>query len=86
MNSWSIQSTLSIPRSGDSYMLMQIARRSDDCYRDRSDKSRQEAADYLCIADAPSHFIDFVRRAGALDTAEQNLVFGESLPKGLKVL
>ena len=66
--------------------VMQIARRTDDRYRDLSDKSRQEAADYLRIADAPAHFVDLVRKAGALDTAEQTLVFGESLPKGLRVL
>jgi hypothetical protein len=66
--------------------VMQLARRTDDRYRDLADKSRQEAADYLRIADAPPHFLDLIRRAGALDTAEQSLVFGESLPKGLRVL
>jgi molecular chaperone DnaK (HSP70) len=66
--------------------VMQLARRTDDRYRDLSDRSRQEAADYLRIADAPPHFLDLIRRAGALDSAEQSLVFGESLPKGLRVL
>jgi hypothetical protein len=66
--------------------VMQIARRTDDRYRDLAEKSRQEAADFLRIAAAPTHFVDLVRRAGILDTAEQGLVFGESLPKGLSVL
>jgi hypothetical protein len=65
---------------------MQIARRTDDRYRDFSEKHRQEAADYLRIADAPKHFIDLVRNVGTLDAAEQSMVFGESLPKGLRVL
>jgi molecular chaperone DnaK (HSP70) len=66
--------------------VMQIARRTDDRYRDLPDKHRQEAADFLRIADAPTHFVDLVRKAGALDAAEQDLVFGESLPKGLQVM
>jgi hypothetical protein len=66
--------------------VMQIARRTDDRYRDLSEQSRQEAADYLRIANAPTHFVDLVRKAGTLDTDEQGLVFGESLPKGLRVL
>jgi hypothetical protein len=66
--------------------VMQIARRTDDRYRDLTEKHRQEAADFLRIADAPTHFVDLVRKAGTLDTAEQGLVFGESLPKGLRVL
>jgi hypothetical protein len=66
--------------------VMQIARRTDDRYRDLTEKSRQEAADFLRIADAPTHFVDLVSKAGTLDAAEQGLVFGESLPKGLRVL
>jgi hypothetical protein len=66
--------------------VMQIARRTEDRYRDLPEKIRQEAADYLRIADAPTHFVDLVRKAGTLEVAEQSLVFGEALPKGLRVL
>jgi hypothetical protein len=45
-----------------------------------------EREQFFHVADAPPHFLDLIRRAGALDTAEQSLVFGESLPKGLRVL
>jgi hypothetical protein len=65
--------------------VMQIARRTDDRYRDLTDRQQQEAADYLRIADAPPHFVDLVRNAGALEASEESMVFGESLPKGLRV-
>ena len=64
---------------------MQIARRTDDRYRDLSDKTRREACDFLADARAPDHFAELVRTAGSLDTGEQGLVFGESLPKGLRL-
>jgi hypothetical protein len=65
--------------------VMQIARRTDDRYRDLSEKPRRKACDFLASAQAPDHFLELVRRAGSLDTSEQNLVFGESLPKGLRL-
>jgi hypothetical protein len=34
---------------------------------------------------APAHFITLVREGGLLDTEEQNLIFGEALPKGLRI-
>jgi hypothetical protein len=65
--------------------VMQIARRTDDRYRDLSDKQRREACDFLADVRAPDHFVELVRTAGSLDTGEQGLVFGESLPKGLRL-
>ncbi len=65
--------------------VMQIARRTDDRYRDLSENLRQEAIDFLEDAEAPGHFLELVRTAGSLDTSEQGLVFGESLPKGLRL-
>ena len=35
---------------------------------------------------APAHFLELVEQAGTLDREEQGLVFGESLPKGLRIL
>ena len=64
---------------------MQIARRTDDRYRDLSEQERREACDFLAAARAPHHFLELVRTAGSLDTSEQGLVFGESLPKGLRL-
>ena len=66
--------------------VMQLARRTDDRYRDLSEKLRREAADWLASSAAPRHFIELVRDGGALDSDEQGLVFGESLPKGLRIV
>jgi hypothetical protein len=65
--------------------VMQIARRTDDRYRELSEKLRRQACDFLAAAQAPGHFLELVRTAGSLDTSEQGLVFGESLPKGLRL-
>ncbi len=35
---------------------------------------------------APDHSIELVRDGGRLDADEQNRVFGESVPKGLRIL
>jgi len=65
--------------------VMQLARRTEDRYRDLPEKTRREAADWLQTLDAPRHFIELVRDGGTLDSDEQGLVFGESLPKGLRI-
>ncbi len=64
---------------------MQLARRTDDRYRNLPEKLRCEAADWLAQGDAPRHFVELVRDGGTLDSDEQGLVFGESLPKGLRM-
>lgn len=42
-------------------------------------------ADLLKVLDAPTHFVELVQDGGSLDSDEQGLVFGESLPKGLRI-
>jgi hypothetical protein len=64
---------------------MQLARRTDDRYRDVPEKLHREAADWLALVDAPRHFVELVRDGGTLDSEEQGLVFGESLPTGLRI-
>ncbi len=64
---------------------MQLARHTDDRYRDLPEKLRRETADWLGALEAPRHFVELVRHGGALDIEEQGLVFGESLPKGLRL-
>ena len=74
--------------SGDateSLAVMQIARRTDDRYRDLPEKSRQRAADWLETRGASGHFIALVLDGGTLDTEEAGLIFGEALPKGLRL-
>jgi len=74
--------------SGDPMALlavMQTARRTGDRYRDVPDKLRAHVLDWLARHDAPAHFIELVREVGQLDAEEQGLVFGEALPKGLRI-
>ena len=46
---------------------------------------RRRPPDWLQRQDAPAHFVELVERGGLLDSEEQGLVFGESLPKGLRL-
>jgi hypothetical protein len=66
--------------------VMQLARRTDDRYRDISDKLRRRVLDWLTDAKAPEHFARLVAEGGQLDREEQGMVFGESLPVGLRIL
>ena len=40
---------------------------------------------WLTAEHAPAHFLELVRNGGRLDREEQGLIFGESLPKGLRL-
>jgi hypothetical protein len=68
-----------------SLAVMQLARRTGDRYRDLPEKLRDAALKWLAVEGAPAHFIELVRSGGRLDTQEQGMVFGESLPKGLRL-
>ena len=48
--------------------VMQIARRTDDRYRDLSEKLRRAGVRFSCGRRAPDHFVELVRRGGSLDT------------------
>ncbi len=65
--------------------LMQLARRTGDRYRDIPESIRGAVLAAMQAHHAPAHFITLVREGGLLDTEEQNLIFGEALPKGLRL-
>lgn len=65
--------------------VMQMARHTDDRYRDVSEKCQREAVTWLRDLEAPVHLVELVRSGGQLDIDEQRQVFGESLPKGLRL-
>ncbi|MGM0488786.1 MAG: Hsp70 family protein, partial [Planctomycetota bacterium] len=65
--------------------VMQLARRTNDRYRDVSPPCRSRALDWLDDHEAAEHLVELVREGGVLDASEQNEVFGESLPKGLRL-
>ncbi len=69
----------------DPFTLMELARKTDDRYRDVPETVREEVLRYLRKISAPDHFARLVREAVGLDTKEETLVFGESLPVGLRL-
>lgn len=68
-----------------SFAAMQAARRTEDRYRDVSDPLRQEVAAWLRARNAPQHYVELVLVGGQLQAEEQGLMFGESLPQGLRL-
>jgi molecular chaperone DnaK (HSP70) len=67
------------------FAVVQLARRTDDRYRDLPPDLRQLATDWLTDHEAPQHSIQLVRDGGELDREEQNRIFGEALPSGLRI-
>ncbi|HUE70922.1 MAG TPA: Hsp70 family protein [Pirellulaceae bacterium] len=67
------------------FAVVQLARRTDDRYRDIAEPLRDRILAWLDAAGGSPHAIDLVRTAGQLDADEQSRVFGESLPKGLRI-
>ena len=67
------------------FAAVQLARRTDDRYRDIPGPLREKVLAWLHQAGASPHAIELVQTAGQLDVDEQTRVFGESLPKGLRI-
>jgi hypothetical protein len=67
------------------FALVQIARKTGDRYRDLPESLRDKVLVRLDQAIAPTHTMELVRTGGQLDVQEQTRVFGESLPKGLRI-
>ena len=67
------------------FAIVNLARRTGDRFRDLDDSLRQQVLDWLAGRNAGEHAIMLVRDGGQLDRDEQSRVFGESLPKGLRI-
>ena len=70
----------------DSFTVMQLARKTDDRYRDLDDETRHAVLKWMDRVQSPKSLRRLVREAGTLDSEQQSLVFGESLPTGLRIL
>ncbi len=68
-----------------SFAAVQLARRSDDRYRDVGAATRKRVAAWLAARDAPQHYGELVESGGTLDADEQAVAFGESLPAGIRL-
>ncbi len=66
--------------------LMQIARKTGDRYRDLSEALRSKVLAWFGLRSVPSHFVQLVAEGGQLEESEQSLIFGESLPQGLRIV
>jgi hypothetical protein len=68
------------------FALMELCRKTGDRYRDLPDKLRGKVLEWLVSNQAQDHFIELVERGGRLDREAQGIVFGEALPKGLRIM
>ena len=65
---------------------MQLSRRTGDRYRDVDSSTRSSVLAWLDRVSAPARYRELVREVGTLESEDQSLIFGESLPKGLRIL
>jgi hypothetical protein len=73
------------PPAGLPFSLMQLARLTGDRYRDVSPNLRREILDWLAVQQAAPHLIELIREGGQLQEEEEGQMFGESLPRGLRI-
>jgi len=73
------------PDAMTQFALVNLARGTGDRYRDLSESSRQRVVAWLQYQQAGEHAMKLVREGGELAPDEQDRVFGEALPKGLRV-
>ncbi|HEX8915700.1 MAG TPA: Hsp70 family protein [Humisphaera sp.] len=78
---------LEVGPAGDkaTFAAVQLSRRTGDRFRDVSEKARTAVLAWLAARKAPEHQMELVRTGGSLQEEEQRNVFGESLPRGLRI-
>ena len=69
-----------------SFAVMQLARKTGDRYRDIDDSTRRSVEAWMDKVSSPKRYRQLVREVGSLESEDQTLLFGESLPKGLRIL
>ena len=67
------------------FALVNLARRTGDRYRDLDQPERNGVLQWLDAHEAGEHASKLVREGGELAADEQDRVFGEALPKGLRL-
>jgi molecular chaperone DnaK (HSP70) len=68
-----------------SFSAVQLARRTEDRYRDVGAEIRGRVVAWLESRNAPGHYRELVEAGGTLDAEEQAAAFGESLPTGIRL-
>lgn len=65
--------------------VMQMSRRTDDRHRDLEPALRDRIVEWLSYRHAAEHLVELVRTGGSLDEEERGVVYGESMPIGLRI-
>ena len=73
------------PDAMTQFAVVNLARRTGDRFRDIDQALRDRVLAWLTERAAGEHAIKLVAEGGQLDVEEQSRVFGESLPKGLRL-
>lgn len=68
------------------FAIMNLARKTGDRYRDLNDQSRAQAVQTLELIGAAKHYCQLVTDVTRLESDDQSLIFGDTLPKGLRIL
>jgi hypothetical protein len=67
------------------FAVVNLTRRTGDRFRDLDEPLRERVVAWLRDRSAAQHALTLVQNGGELDRDEQSRVFGESLPKGLRI-
>jgi hypothetical protein len=67
------------------FAVVQLCRRTADRFRDVPEDLRESVLNWLTARSAPEHLLQLVRTGGELHADEQRSVFGETLPRGLRI-
>jgi actin-like ATPase involved in cell morphogenesis len=73
------------PDAMTQFGLVNLSRRTGDRFRDIDQPLRDRVLSWLQEHGAGDHALKLVRAGGHLDAGEQTRVFGEALPKGLRI-
>jgi hypothetical protein len=77
---------LRLPRGELVFPLAQLARRSGDRVRDLDDEVRRVVLAALAEGEAPAETLRAVREVAVATAEEEQRIFGESLPSGLRLV
>lgn len=65
--------------------VMQLARKTEDRYRDLDESARHSVVEWLKASGAPTRYVELAEIGGELQEDETASVFGEALPKGFRI-
>lgn len=87
-----LHGALELLRSGDDslglrhFSLFQLSQRTGDRFRDITPQERERTKDWLEKTGAPTKYLEKIESPGDFDRSEQEAMFGESLPLGIRLI